>query len=221
MRALNITVTLATLALLGVARSAPDQEPEDEATPVTQPLTAGQAGTQEPTATVTETASPPSPSASAATPPRAECSTDVTGSDLGPAISRGVVQLGDLGTQPWEVTPLEDWFYHFQIKDDGYDSCRALSYVALEGSNGAATGSAGIGAAINDALVLFHYGEVVTNPAPFQMKTIEQVTYGHAGGATAGGVTETYTLDFFLAGGLSARGDLPESVGSHLRLFLG
>lgn len=231
MRAVRITAPLAALALLGAACSGPGQQQSDDPDPpVTQTLTSVPDDTRRPPVTVTETA-PPSPTEPGTTPPPAECSTDVTNSDFGPASSRGVVQLGELGAQPWEVTPLEDWFYHFQIKEDGYDSCRELSYVAVEGSNGDAAGSAGTGASINDALVLFHYGEVISNPAPFQMKTVEQVTrqsdselqvtYGHAGGATAEGVTETYTLNFFFDTGLSAWGDLPESIDSHLRLSLG
>lgn len=232
MRAVYITVPLAALALLGAACSGPGRQQSDDANPpVTQTLTSAPDDTSQPPVTVTETAPPSSPTTTGATPPPAECSTDVTNSDFGPAISRGVVQLGELGAQPWEVTPLADWFYHFQVKEDGYDPCRELSYVAVEGSNGDAAGSAGTGASINDALVLFHYGDVINNPAPFQMKTVEQVTrqsdselqvtYGHAGGATAEGVTETYTLNFFIDRGLSAWGDLPESIDSHLRLFLG
>lgn len=129
------------------------------------------------------------------------------------------------------MAPVEDWFYHFQIKEEGFDFCQPLNFVTLEGSNSDAERSAGTGAAIADAAVFFHYGEMITNPAPFEMRTVEQVprqsgserqaTYGHAGGATAEGVTKYYSLNFFYEDGLSAAGNLPDSVDSHMRLYLG
>ena len=162
--------------------------------------------------------------------PQQDCSTDVYASDFGPMLERGIVPLGQLGEQTWQVEPVPDWFYHFQVKEDGYDACQPLSYVSLAGSNGDAERSAGIGSAIADTIVFFHYGELITHPAPFEMKTVEnvsrisgselQVEYGHAGGATAEGVTEYYTLNFFYDDGLSASGELPESVDSHMRLYL-
>lgn len=160
-----------------------------------------------------------------------QCNTDPRISGFGPFLAQAKVPLGQLDGGPASVVQVPDFYYHFQLREDGLDSCRALSYLVLEGSNGDAEGSAGVGSAIADAVVFFIDGELVTTPAPFQMKTVESVTrlsdselqvrYGHAGGATAPGVTEYYTLRFFLeSGGLSASGALPADIDGHARLYL-
>lgn len=204
------------------------------------------AGEQPDTVTITQTRSPqpgpsPEPELPAPTgPPSATaetgddagtgCSTDVHHSDLGPALERGIVPAGELGAQPWEVTPLPDMHYHFSIRESAYDSCRPLSHVVLQGMHGDAARPAGISAALADVVVFFRHGETITNPAPFLMRSVESATpisdtevevrYGHAGRSTPEGVTEHHTLRFFHDHGLSAAGSLPESIDDHLRLDL-
>lgn len=240
-----VAVVAVAFTAVGCA-SDPATDPDQGASPPPTP------GEETVTQTVTRSsevrAEPPTQSASgtgnesdpASTPPGVPqpttsptgeaCVTDVLASEFGPAVRAGRVPLGELGEQPWQVQPVEGFYYHFQIGEDGYDSCAPLSYVSVVGSNGDAAGSAGIGAAIADAVVFFTYGDLITQPAPFQMKTVEQVTrlspseltvrYGHTGGATAQGVTEYYQVRFFHDGGLSAAGDLPDGIDGHARLYL-
>ena len=163
--------------------------------------------------------------------PPAPCTDNPMASDFAPFLEQGIIPTGTLGATPDSVMPADDVYYHFQVGKNGYDSCAALSYLVLNGSNGDAERSAGIGAAIHDAVVLFHRGEVISAPAPFQMKTVEEVTriaddrievlYGHAGGATAQGVTERHLFTFIHAGdGLTGEGSLPVDIDDHARLNL-
>lgn len=159
-----------------------------------------------------------------------QCSTDPTDSGFGQFLEQSKVPVGELGHGPSDVIRTPGWFYHFQMDTNGYDSCAALSYIVLNGSNGDEERSAGTGASIADSVVLFNHGEMITAPAPFEMKTVENVTrisdsaievvYGHAGGATAEGVTEHHTFTFIYKDGLSGTGSLPAEIDSHLRLFL-
>ncbi len=163
--------------------------------------------------------------------PPAPCTDNPMASDFAPFLEQGIIPVGALGATPDSTAPVDDVYYHFQIGENGYDSCAALSYLVLNGSNGDAERSAGIGAAIHDAVVLFHRGEMISAPAPFQMKTVEEVTrtaddrievlYGHAGRSTAEGVTEHHTFNFmFTDGGLTGEGSLPEDIDGHVRLNL-
>lgn len=163
--------------------------------------------------------------------PPAPCTDNPMASDFAPFLEQGIIPVGALGTTPDSTVPVDDVYYHFQIGENGYDSCAALSYLVLNGSNGDAERSAGIGAAIHDAVVLFHRGEMITSPAPFQMKTVEEVTritddrievlYGHAGGASAQGVTERHLFTFIHTGeGLTGEGSLPANIDDHARLDL-
>lgn len=160
-----------------------------------------------------------------------QCSTDPRISDFGRFLALSRAPLGELAQGPASVKQVPDLHYHFQIKDNGFDSCRALSYLVLEGSNGDVERSFGTGGSIADAVVLFADGELITSPAPFEMKTVESVArlsdseievhYGHAGGATAEGVTEYHTFRFFLEDGvLSGAGSLPAEIDTHTRLYL-
>ena len=163
--------------------------------------------------------------------PPAPCTDNPMASDFAPFLEQGIIPVGALGATPDSTVPVDDVYYHFQIGDNGYDSCAALSYLVLNGSNGDAERSAGIGAAIHDAVVLFHRGEMITSPAPFQMKTVEEVTrtaddridvlYGHAGGASAQGVTEHHLFTFIHTGdGLTGEGSLSADIDDHARLDL-
>lgn len=186
------------------------------------------------TSTVTATPTPEPEtvaSSTAASTTPVQCNVDPRTSDFGQFLAQSRTPVGELGATPDSVLQIPDMFYHFQMGENGYDSCAELSYVVLNGSNGGTLGPAGTGSAISDALVLFHNGQLVTHPAPFEMKEVESVTrisdselqviYGHAGGATAEGVTEKYTFTFFIDNGvLSGRGDLPKGIDGHLRLSL-
>ncbi|BAU94923.1 hypothetical protein N24_0661 [Corynebacterium suranareeae] len=184
------------------------------------------------TSTVTAAPAPSTQSQTTHTPINpVQCNLDPRTSDFGPFLAQSRTPLGELAETPDSVVQVPDWFYHFQVGENGYDSCTELSYVVLNGSNGDAERSAGTGASIADVVVLFINGQTVASPAPFEMKTVESVTrvsdseievvYGHAGGATAEGVTEFYTFTFFVDNGiLSGRGDLPDGVDTHMRLFL-
>lgn len=188
------------------------------------------------TATVTSTAMaepgatvPTSTSAPTTAP--VQCNLDPRTSDFGPYLAQSRTPVGELAGSADSVVQVPDWFYHFQLGDNGYDSCSKLSYVVLNGSNGDAERSAGTGAAIADVVVLFIDGHMVARPAPFEMKTVESVTrvsdseiqvvYGHAGRSTAEGVTDYFTFNFFVDNGvLSGRGELPEHIDTHMRLYL-
>ena len=196
------------------------------------PAPTGEMGATVVTTTVRETA--PGVTTTVAAPAPNGCENEgLEDSDFAPILRRGVVQLGELGAHNWEVTPREDAYFHFQLKEDGYDACRTLSYVVVEGSNGDAAGGNGIGASLAQAVILFHRGDMITAPAPFEMKTVEEVgrtgdssmrvLYGHAGGASAQGVTEYYRMNFHWEDGLglSGSGELPEGVDGHARLYLG
>ncbi len=191
------------------------------------PVTVTQASTSRaPGGIVTTTVTAPAPSSTPTPPPPEECVTDVRRSDFQPWIEAGRIPLGTLGEHNWEVEPA-DGFYHFRIKDSGYDSCRTLSWVSLTGTNGDETRTGSVTA---ETMVFFHYGELITNPAPFEMTSVEdvrrtsdfsiRVIYGHAGGATAGGGLEQYLMNFYYDNGLSGSGELPEGVDSHVRLNL-
>lgn len=164
------------------------------------------------------------------TPPE-QCTTNPMASDFAPFLEQSRIPGGELGGTAGSVTQVQDIFYHFQVGENGYDSCAELSYLVLNGSNADSEGLGGTGGSIADAVVLFHQGSMITNPAPFQMKTVEEVTrttddeieilYGHAGGATAEGVTEHYTFSFIHGDdGLTGAGSLPEDIDDHLRLYL-
>lgn len=172
-----------------------------------------------------------SPDESSVDTPPAQCTDNPMASDFAPFLEQSAIPGGELGETAGSVTPVDDVFYHFQIGENGYDSCAELSYLVLNGSNANAQGIGGTGGSIADAVVLFHKGSMITNPAPFQMKTVEDVTrtaddeleirYGHAGGATAEGVTEYYTFSFIHGDeGLTGAGSLPADIDHHLRLYL-
>lgn len=163
--------------------------------------------------------------------PPEQCTTNPMASDFAPFLEQEKIPTGMLGDGPGSVVANVDGLYHFQVGENGFDSCAELSYLVLNGSNGDAERSAGTGSSIADALVLFHHGAVVTSPAPFQMKTVEDVTrisdaelevfYGHAGRSTPEGVTEYHTFTFrYTGGGLTGEGSLPEDIDEHLRLYL-
>lgn len=163
--------------------------------------------------------------------PPTPCTDNPMASGFAPFLEQGIIPVGALGATPDSLVPSEDVYYHFQIGENGYDSCAPLSYLVLNGSNGDAERSAGIGAAIQDTVVLFHRGELITAPAPFQMKTVEEVTriaddrievlYGHAGGSTAEGATEHHLFTFIhTTDGLSGEGSLPADIDDHARLNL-
>lgn len=89
---------------------------------------------------------------------------------------------------------------------NNFDPCLPLSWAVLHGSNGdAERGPAGTGSSIADVVVFFHYDELITDPAPSEIRSIEDVTrlgdttvqviHGHAGRSTAEGVTEIYVVD--------------------------
>lgn len=193
--------------------------------------TATVTATEEAPGAVPEPATTITPEETLVDTPPAQCTTNPMASDFAPFLEQSRIPAGELGDTPDSVNPVADVFYHFQIGENGYDSCAELSYVVLNGSNGNAAGSAGTGSSIADAVVLFHQGEMITNPAPFEMKTVEEVSrisdaeikvhYGHAGGATAAGVTEEHTFSFSYGGeGLTGAGSLPENIDQHLRLYL-
>lgn len=172
-----------------------------------------------------------SPDESSVDTPPAQCTDNPMASDFAPFLEQARIPGGELDATAGSVTPVDDIFYYFQIGENGYDSCAELSYLVLNGSNANAQGIGGTGGSIADAVILFHKGSMITNPAPFQMKTVEDVTrtgadelevrYGHAGGATAEGVTEYYTFSFIHGDdGLTGAGSLPEDIDQHLRLYL-
>lgn len=187
------------------------------------------------TETITETATASSVASNAnpiPTVPTSETciSEDIYSSNFGHYLDQSRIPLGTLGDSPGSVDPASGYFY-FQLGQNGYNSCSELSYAVLNGSNGDDTGPAGTGSSIADALVLFHHGELITNPAPFEMKTVEsverisdsqlEVEFGHAGRSTAEGVTDYFTFNFFVDNGvLSGSGDLPEGIDTHMRLYL-
>ncbi|ALC05016.1 hypothetical protein CDES_02805 [Corynebacterium deserti GIMN1.010] len=199
------------------------------APPMTETITVTATTPPAPPATESETTSVETTRTVGAAPQH--CNLDPRTSSFGPYLAQSRAPIGELGDTPASVVPVDDWFYHFQLGENGYDSCAELSYIVLNGSNGDADRSAGTGASIADVVVLFHNGEMITAPAPFEMAAVESVSrmsdseievrYGHRGGATAEGITEHYTFRFLIEnGGLTGRGDLPPYIDDHLRLLL-
>lgn len=221
----SIIVTVCAIAALALSACGSSTD-----SPVsTEPVTATVTGTITETATASSTTSNANPSPTV--PTSESCiSDDLSASNFGHYLDQSRIPLGTLGQSPDSVEPASGYFY-FQLGENGYNSCSELSYVVLNGSNGDDTGPAGTGSSIADSLVLFHHGEVITNPAPFEMKAVEsverisdsqlEVVFGHAGRSTAEGVTEHYTFNFIYTDqGLTGEGELPDSVDGHMRLYL-
>ncbi|WP_080793403.1 LppP/LprE family lipoprotein [Corynebacterium pacaense] len=222
------TLIAATALLLGGC-SATNGGSSDGDVPPTLTVTetrGGSDGRGTPSPTLSDTSEP----GTAPTNPSATCNNNPADSAFGRFLEQGRIPLGTLGAGPGDVIAEPDDYIYFQIKDNGYDSCADLSYVVIEGSNGSGQGPAGTGSSMAEAVVLFHNGELITNPAPFEMREVTAVSrsgdgdidvvFGHAGGATAEGVTEHYRFTFFYDDGLSARGQLPDTVDGHMRLYL-
>lgn len=101
-------------------------------------------------------------------------------------------------------TGVSNVWFNFEIVDNHFDPCRPLSWVTLSGANGDRSQPEGGPATVAEAVVFFHHDAPVTDPPPVQFREIEsvertadntvEVIYGHAGGANAQGVTETFTV---------------------------
>ncbi|AGF71214.1 LppP/LprE family lipoprotein [Corynebacterium halotolerans] len=101
-------------------------------------------------------------------------------------------------------TGVSNVWFNFEIVDNRFDPCLPLSWVTLSGTNGDRSQPEGGPATIAEAVVFFHHDTPVTDPPPVQFREIRaveraaddtvEVTYGHAGGANADGVTETFTV---------------------------
>lgn len=99
------------------------------------------------------------------------------------------------------VTFDENTFFSFTLSDNRFDPCAELSWAVLDGNLTDREGLGGTGGSIGATTVFFHQDQLITEPLPFLMKTVEEVervadnqlrvTHGYAGGATAEGVTET------------------------------
>ncbi|MGP6175650.1 hypothetical protein [Corynebacterium sp. A21] len=132
---------------------------------------------------------------STSTPPTATCENPHT--DL---INTGFGQYMALKRIP--VTHDDETFYNFQIRENHFDPCAELSYIVLEGSLGSIDNTGGTGSSLGDVVVFFQGDQLITDPLPFMMRSVESVEqtdthtlhviHGHASRTTAEGVTETF-----------------------------
>ena len=107
-------------------------------------------------------------------------------------------------------TTTPDTVFHFSVSENMFDACRDLSWIVLDGMNGDMARPAGTGASSNQVLVLFRQGELVIDPLPFEITTVDdvrrvdsgtlEVSFGDDLGATSAGVTETYDVTFSTGG---------------------
>lgn len=144
------------------------------------------------------------------------CSTrglDLAETSFGRYTPLGVVPTGTSGV----------WF-NFEITDNRFDPCLPLSWIVLSGANGDHIQPLGSRVTAAEAVVFFHYDAPVTTPPPVQFHEIQAVeriagnavavTYGHAGGATAHGVTETFTATHSWEEGPGPTGPVTTGPGS-------
>jgi len=238
LRVAVISLGLPVLVACGTESAEPDQSAEPS--PSTETVTATTQATP-PTEFPTdvqpeapddpETSVQPPDSEEIEPPPAEECYGGIFQGKYSPYFEGAAFPAGSLGDSPGSVESEDDMVFTFQVKEDHFHTCRPLSYVVISGSLESADGSGGTGGSLGEMVILFDHGEMIAQPAPFHMKTVEsttqtsdetvEVVYGHAGGATAEGVTEHYPFTFELTpNGLTGHGDLPEGVDGHLRLDL-
>lgn len=94
-----------------------------------------------------------------------------------------------------------DTVFSFDIAESHFDPCTELSWIVLSGSLGDQADQDGTEASPGESVVFFHGDELITDPLPIMMDSVESVertapnevavTYGQAAESTAGGVTET------------------------------
>lgn len=104
-----------------------------------------------------------------------------------------------------------DTFFNFEIAESHFDPCAELSWIVLSGSLEDQTGQGGTDTSPGEAVVFFHGDELITDPLPVMMDSVESVertaadevavTYGRAAESTAGGVAETLPSTHTWAGG--------------------
>lgn len=119
--------------------------------------------------------------------------------------------LGMAFAQEMMATDTRDFWFHNRVSDNQFDPCLPLSWITLHGALGDSGGPAGTGSSVGDAVVFFHFDEVITDPLPPVVESVEstrriddgtiEIVYGWQGGTTAGGVTETLTVEHTFAGG--------------------
>lgn len=129
------------------------------------------------------------------------------------------------------VTYDEETFFNFQIRENHFDPCAELSHLILEGSIGDIDDAGGTGSSIGDVVVFFQGDQLVTNPLPFMMRSVESVEqtdshtlhviHGYAGGATAEDVTETFLSTHTVRDGVfsSDVSGLPQDVQNNPTLI--
>ncbi len=101
-------------------------------------------------------------------------------------------------------TGMSNVWFNFEVVDNHFDPCLPLSWITLSGANGDHLQPEGNRASAAASVIFFHYDTPVTTPPPVQFHQIRaaerlsadsiSITYGHAGGATAHGMTETFTV---------------------------
>ena len=109
------------------------------------------------------------------------------------------------------ATVRDDQAFHLEIVENQFDACQPLSWITLDGANGSLSQVAGTGASTAQAVVFFLGDQLVTEPMPVEVHTVESVTrtapdavtvqVGEATGSTAEGVTAHYTIEYAVEGG--------------------
>lgn len=179
-----------------------------------------------PTRPDTSPASNPEPTREPAGPTRPPTECENPRADL---LSTGLGTHTALNRIP--VTFDEDTFFSFTLSDNRFDPCAELSWAVLDGNLTDREGLGGTGGSIGATTVFFHHDQLITEPLPFLMKTVEEVervadnqlrvTHGHAGGATAEGVTDTMATTHTWADDAlhSDLSELPPEVRDHPTLI--
>ena len=96
--------------------------------------------------------------------------------------------------------------YHLKIAENQFDACQPLRWITLQGANGSLAQVAGTGVSVAQAVVFFLGDQLVMDPMPVEVHTVESVTrngpdtltvqYGVSTRTTAEGVTEHYTVQY-------------------------
>lgn len=152
--------------------------------------------------------------------PEAKAGTDCSE----PLLDLSSTRLGYHMQQQRVATDYSSTWFHFTVADNQFDPCKPLSWVVLEGENSDVNGQqGGTGSSAAQAVVFFHYDQMITEPASMQFHdaTVERtgddsahVDYGFVGGATAGGVTDRITVDYSMSEDGHLRGEhlIPDFV---------
>ncbi|MGP6174021.1 LppP/LprE family lipoprotein [Corynebacterium sp. A21] len=174
-----------------VTSTAPVDPPDVDTPTPSVPVTTAPVSTALPTDIPIEDSEPPTDCALA--------ELDLVETEFGAWLNSQIIPTNEPGT----VFYIDEIFNQF-------NPCSELSFVTLHGQNGDRDHPAGTGSALAGTAVFFNYEHLITSPAPIEFRAVPsgerindselEITYGHAGGATAEGVTELLPIHYRMEG---------------------